>query len=62
MRTLVMSLRSRVLEGSALATALNDAPESFPEIYRASIAAGEQSGRLDEVLARLADYRKRATR
>jgi general secretion pathway protein F len=56
MRTLVMSLRSRVLEGSALATALNDAPESFPEIYRASIAAGEQSGRLDEVLARLADY------
>jgi general secretion pathway protein F len=56
MRTLVMSLRSSVLEGSALATALNDAPESFPEIYRASIAAGEQSGRLDEVLARLADY------
>ena len=56
MRTLVMSLRSSVLEGSALATALNNAPESFPEIYRASIAAGEQSGRLDEVLARLADY------
>jgi len=55
-RTLVVSLRARVMEGSSLATGLADAPESFPEIYRASIAAGEQSGKLDEVLARLADY------
>ena len=55
-RALVMALRSRVLEGAGLAAALADAPESFPEIYRASIAAGEQSGRLDQVLARLADY------
>ena len=55
-RTLVVSLRSRVMEGSGLASALADAPASFPEIYRASIAAGEQSGRLDQVLARLADY------
>jgi len=28
----------------------------FPEIYRATVAAGEQSGRLDVVLERLADY------
>jgi general secretion pathway protein F len=55
-RTLVIGLRSRVMEGSSLASALGDAPESFPEIFRASIAAGEQSGRLDQVLARLADY------
>jgi general secretion pathway protein F len=55
-RTLVVGLRSRVMEGASLATALADAPDSFPEIYRASIAAGEQSGRLDQVLARLADY------
>jgi general secretion pathway protein F len=55
-RTLVVSLRSRVMEGSGLAAALAESPESFPEIYRASIAAGEQSGRLDDVLARLADY------
>ncbi len=54
-RTLVVSLRSRVMEGSGLAAALDES-QSFPEIYRASIAAGEQSGRLDEVLARLADY------
>jgi general secretion pathway protein F len=55
-RALVGALRSRVLEGAGLAAALADAPDSFPEIYRASIAAGEQSGRLDQVLARLADY------
>ncbi|HET7777017.1 MAG TPA: type II secretion system F family protein, partial [Rudaea sp.] len=55
-RALVVNLRARVMEGSSLASALADAPESFPEIYRASIAAGEQSGRLDQVLARLADY------
>jgi general secretion pathway protein F len=55
-RTVVASLRARVLEGSSLAAALAEAPESFPEIYRASVSAGEQSGRLDEVLSRLADY------
>src|SRR3954466_2333009 len=55
-RTLVIGLRSRVMEGAGLAAALADAPDSFPEIYRASVAAGEQSGRLDQVLARLADY------
>jgi general secretion pathway protein F len=55
-RSLVAALRARVMEGASLATALADAPESFPEIYRAAIAAGEQSGRLDQVLARLADY------
>ena len=55
-RTLVVSLRARVMEGSTLAAGLAEAPESFPEIYRASVAAGEQSGKLDQVLARLADY------
>lgn len=55
-RTLVVSLRAKVMEGSSLAAGLAEAPESFPEIYRASIAAGEQSGKLDQVLARLADY------
>jgi len=55
-RTIVASLRARVMEGASLASALADAPDSFPEIYRAAIAAGEQSGRLDQVLGRLADY------
>lgn len=55
-RALTENLRARVLEGSTLAAGLAEAPESFPEIYRASVSAGEQSGRLDQVLARLADY------
>lgn len=55
-RTLVVSLRARVMEGASLAAGLADAPDSFPEIYRAAVAAGEQSGKLDQVLARLADY------
>ena len=28
----------------------------FPDLYRATVAAGEQSGHLDTVLERLADY------
>lgn len=55
-RALVVQLRSRVMEGQALAAALAEFPESFPPMYRATVAAGESSGRLDEVLGRLADY------
>lgn len=55
-RALVVGLRSRVMEGSSLAQALGDFPETFPEIYCASVSAGEQSGKLDNVLERLADY------
>ncbi|MBO9662070.1 type II secretion system inner membrane protein GspF [Dokdonella sp.] len=55
-RGLTMSLRARVMEGASLAQALGDFPESFPEIFRATVAAGEQSGRLESVLDKLADY------
>jgi len=55
-RSLMMSVRSRVMEGHSLASALDDHPAVFPELYRATTAAGEQSGHLDVVLERLADY------
>ena len=55
-KSLVLSVRSKVLEGHSLAASLNDYPKVFPEIYRATVAAGEQSGHLDEVLERLAEY------
>lgn len=53
---LLMAVRARVLEGHSLAAALSAFPRSFPEIYVASVRAGEQSGHLDTVLASLADY------
>lgn len=55
-RALTMGLRARVMEGATLAQAFGDFPDSFPEIFRATITAGEQSGRLEIVLEKLADY------
>lgn len=55
-RTIVMGVRAKVMEGHTLAAGLADFPSVFPEIYRATVAAGEQSGHLDAVLERLADY------
>jgi len=55
-RTLFAAVRARVLEGQSLSNGLAAFPGSFPPIYRALIEAGEQSGRLGDVLERLADY------
>jgi len=55
-RSIVLGVRSKVMEGHTLADGLTDFPGSFPEIYRATVAASEQSGHLDAVLERLADY------
>ncbi len=55
-KSILLGVRSRVMEGHALADGLAEFPQVFPEIYRATVAAGEQSGRLDTVLERLADY------
>jgi general secretion pathway protein F len=53
---IVLGVRSKVVEGHPLAEGLRDFPQAFPEIYRATVAAGEQSGKLDQVLERLSDY------
>jgi general secretion pathway protein F len=55
-QSIVMGVRARVMEGHTLAAGFADFPRVFPEIYRATVAAGEQSGHLDTVLERLADY------
>lgn len=55
-KSLILSVRGRVLEGRTLASALSEYPKVFPEIFQATVAAGEQSGHLDSVLERLADY------
>jgi general secretion pathway protein F len=53
---IVLGVRGKVVEGHPLADGLRDFPQAFPEIYRATVSAGEQSGKLDQVLERLADY------
>ncbi len=55
-KKIVTAVRARVTEGLTLAAALAEFPRVFPDIYRATVAAGEQSGRLDVVLERLDDY------
>ncbi len=55
-QSIVLGVRARVMEGHTLADGFADFPRVFPEIYRATVAAGEQSGHLDNVLERLADY------
>lgn len=55
-KSMVMAIRSKVLEGYSLADALTEFKRAFPPLYRATVAAGEKSGNLDLVLNRLADY------
>ncbi|MBV4458760.1 type II secretion system inner membrane protein GspF [Pseudomonas sp. COR58] len=50
------AVRADVRSGMRLAEALAARPRDFPEIYRALIAAGEESGDLAQVMERLADY------
>src|ERR1700704_3606798 len=55
-QSIVLGVRSKVMEGHTLADGFADFPRVFPEIYRATVSAGEQSGHLDSILERLADY------
>jgi general secretion pathway protein F len=55
-RNVLTAVRTRVMEGHSLAAALSVFPRVFPDLYRTTVAAGEQSGHLDQVLERLADY------
>ena len=54
-RELVAHLKSEVNAGSTFARALATAPREFDDVYRAVVAAGEQSGALGTVLEKLAD-------
>ncbi len=55
-RELMAAIRTDVLGGTSLSRALARHPRQFPDIYRALIAAGEESGKLGSVLSSLADY------
>ena len=53
---IMLGVRGAILDGRSFASALGEHPAAFPEFYRASIAAGEHSGRLPQVLDHLADF------
>jgi general secretion pathway protein F len=55
-QAMLLAVRARVLEGHSLAEGLKAFPAAFPELYRATVAAGEHAGHLGPVLERLADY------
>ncbi|WP_197469302.1 type II secretion system F family protein, partial [Oleiphilus sp. HI0125] len=55
-RSMILAIRSKVLEGFTLADSLAEYPAAFPKLYRSTVAAGETAGHLDLVLNRLADY------
>ena len=54
-RELMSQLKAEVNAGSSFARALGTAPREFDDVYRAVVAAGEQSGALGPVLESLAD-------
>ena len=54
--SILLSVRSKVLEGFTLADAMGEYPSVFNDLYRSTVAAGESAGFLDTVMNKLADY------
>ena len=52
----LLTLRAQVLEGRSFADALTAYPQVFSEFYQASVKAGEQAGKLDQVMTHLAAF------
>jgi general secretion pathway protein F len=56
LHSVVAGVRAQITEGASFTEALGQFPGTFPELYRTMVEAGEASGRLEDVLDRLADY------
>jgi type IV pilus assembly protein PilC len=59
LREALAAVRAEVQSGLSLSAAMEARPREFRDLHVAMIAAGEQSGKLDETLSRLADMVKR---
>jgi general secretion pathway protein F len=55
-RQVIAQLRASIREGQSLAQSMALFPRSFSELYRTLVGAGEASGKLPDVLLKLADY------
>lgn len=58
-RIVVETVHGGVLEGRSLSDAMQREEKSFPQLYRAMVAAGERAGSLPVILDRLADLQER---
>ncbi len=56
LKRILISVRSKVMEGHPLADGFAEFPSAFPDLYIATVRAGEHTGHLDAILERLADY------
>lgn len=55
-RRVLMGVRGNVQEGYSFSEALGQSSKAFPPYYRAVVAAGQSSGRLGDVMDRLATH------
>jgi general secretion pathway protein F len=55
-KNMLVKIKEKVAGGSSLSKALEEYDKIFPEFYVNMVAAGEASGNLDRVLARMADF------
>ena len=54
--SLLLNMRSAIVDGRSFAQTLEDTPGSFDEYYRASVMAGEKSSQLASVMDHLANH------
>lgn len=59
MEKLMLSLSSDVESGTALSSALTKHPKHFDRLYTSMVEAGEESGKLDTLLDRVATYKEK---
>jgi len=55
-KSLLVDIRDRISAGASLSRALGQYQKVFPDFYRNMVEAGEQSGTLDMVLQKMADF------
>lgn len=52
----ILDIRDEIAQGSTLQSSLAQSPELFPNMLVQMVGIGEESGALDEMLAKVADY------
>jgi general secretion pathway protein F len=58
-KSIIMAIRAKVLEGHTLANSMGEFPRVFDNLFCATVAAGEKTGHLEKFLERLAEFIER---